>query len=191
MTLIEKAYFIADGYNQYRDVIEGDEATVTIPKGTTSIVSYGFYYHRNLEALNVPDTLEEINYEGLASCSSLKSLILPHGFTTLRACALEGCSSLGTLYLPNTLSIVNASCISGCSSLKNVTFENGFNCNTSSNMNFGVSTQYTTDTLVGMFNALADRTGDTAYTLCIGSDNIVKLTAEQIAIATNKNWNLA
>jgi hypothetical protein len=42
-----------------------------------------------------------------------------------------------------------------------------------------------------MLEALADRTGETAYTLTIGATNLNKLTAEQKAIAIGKNWNLA
>lgn len=39
--------------------------------------------------------------------------------------------------------------------------------------------------------ALFDRTGLEPYTLTIGSENIEKLSDEQIAIFTNKNWTLA
>ena len=45
--------------------------------------------------------------------------------------------------------------------------------------------------MVAMFNSLKDLTGDTAKTLTLGSTNLAKLTAEQKAIATNKNWTLA
>lgn len=34
-------------------------------------------------------------------------------------------------------------------------------------------------------------TGQIAYTLTTDPTNFAKLTADQIAIATNKNWNLA
>jgi len=42
-----------------------------------------------------------------------------------------------------------------------------------------------------MFTALADRTGQTAYTLTLGATNLKKLSDEQKAIATDKNWTLA
>ena len=45
--------------------------------------------------------------------------------------------------------------------------------------------------MIAMFNSLKDLTGDTAKTLTLGSTNLAKLTDEQKAIATNKNWTLA
>jgi hypothetical protein len=53
------------------------------------------------------------------------------------------------------------------------------------------STLFTIETLVAMLEALKDLTGQTAKTLTIGRTNLAKLTEEQIAIATNKNWTLA
>ena len=76
----------------------------------------------------------------------------------------------------------------GCSSLTDVTIKIGFNCN---NLNLSASKRYTTETIVSWLEALADRTGQTAYKLTIGTTNLNKLTAEQKAIATNKNWTLA
>lgn len=45
--------------------------------------------------------------------------------------------------------------------------------------------------LIQILNNLADRTGQTRYILTLGPANLAKLTAEQKAIATNKNWTLA
>lgn len=42
-----------------------------------------------------------------------------------------------------------------------------------------------------LINGLADLTGQTAQTLTIGSNNLQKLTADDIAVATAKNWTLA
>ena len=45
----------------------------------------------------------------------------------------------------------------------------------------------------GLFDCLADKTGDTSktWTCTIGTDNLNKLTNEQKAIATQKGWTLA
>jgi hypothetical protein len=76
----------------------------------------------------------------------------------------------------------------GCSSLTNLTLAQGFNCN---GLNVSASTLFTAETIVACLEALADRTGQTAYTITFGTTNLNKLTAEQKAIAINKNWNLA
>lgn len=45
--------------------------------------------------------------------------------------------------------------------------------------------------LLAVIKGLADLTGQTAQTLTIGANNLAKLTSEDLAIATNKNWNIA
>jgi surface protein len=45
--------------------------------------------------------------------------------------------------------------------------------------------------LRALINGLADLTGQTAQTLTLGAKLIAKLTEEDIAIATNKNWTIA
>ena len=47
-----------------------------------------------------------------------------------------------------------------------------------------------TEALVQVLNDLADLTGQTSQDLTMGFDNLDRLTAEQRAIATNKNWTL-
>jgi hypothetical protein len=45
--------------------------------------------------------------------------------------------------------------------------------------------------LRALINGLADLTGQTAQTLTLGETLIAKLTEEDIAIATAKNWTIA
>lgn len=123
----------------------------------------------------------------------LKKLILPLNCTRLEYSAFLNCTSLTTVHIgKNTAFRYNS--FQGCSNLEFVTIENGYNVDVptySVGGLFNVSTKYSVETIVGWLNALADRTGETAYTFCMGTTNLNKLTAEQIAIATNKNWNLA
>lgn len=53
------------------------------------------------------------------------------------------------------------------------------------------SSRITVDSLMSVINALVDLTGQVEKTQTIGSANLAKLTDEQKAIATNKNWILA
>lgn len=55
--------------------------------------------------------------------------------------------------------------------------------------NISGSTQFTREALVDLFNSLG--TPATQQTLTIGATNLAKLTVEDIAIATSKNWQLA
>lgn len=53
------------------------------------------------------------------------------------------------------------------------------------------SNRYDRATLRALINGLADLTDGTAQTLTMGATNLAKLTAEDIAIATAKNWTIA
>ena len=59
------------------------------------------------------------------------------------------------------------------------------------NFNISVSTQFTREALVEIIGNLVDRTGTTAKTLTMGATNMAKLTADDIAVATDKNWTVA
>ena len=59
------------------------------------------------------------------------------------------------------------------------------------NMYIGVSTQFTRESLIEIIGNLVDRTGTTAKTLTMGATNMAKLTTDDIAVATAKNWTIA
>lgn len=143
---------------------------------------------RDLESINIPDTCVFIAGSTFAGCDSLQTVHLPLSLHTLLDGAFYLCEALTTINIPASLTYLGDGIFMGCTALTNVTIENGFNCD---GLNLSSSTLYSAETIVSWFNALYDRTGDTAYTLTIGSTNLAKLSAEQIAIATNKNWNLA
>lgn len=114
---------------------------------------------------------------------------LPHTLKRLSNYEFNGCRYLKIINIPSSLTSIGLYNVFGsCESLEYVTIENGFNCN---NLSLSSSTLYSHDTILSWFNALVDRTGETAYTLTIGATNLNKMSAEEKAIATNKNWNLA
>ena len=53
------------------------------------------------------------------------------------------------------------------------------------------STKFTREALVEIIGNLRDLTGSTAKTLKMGATNMAKLTADDIAVATDKNWTVA
>ena len=132
--------------------------------------------------------ITNIGNNAFQGCSSLTTVELPDSLTNIGQDAFDGCTSLTTVELPDSLTNIGNNAFQGCSSLTDVTIKIGFNCN---NLNLSASKRYTTETIVSWLEALADRTGQTAYKLTIGTTNLNKLTAEQKAIATNKNWTLA
>ena len=71
--------------------------------------------------------------------------------------------------------------------LEEIVFVNGIN----SPIDLSGSHKLTVNTLIHIFNSLSNRNGMSSFTLKIGSTNIAKLTPEQLAIATSKNWIIA
>lgn len=76
-----------------------------------------------------------------------------------------------------------------CSNLTNITFADSSIINNSTS--FSACTKLTVDSILNILNILKDLTGSTSATLTLGATNLAKLTDEQKAIATNKNWVLA
>ena len=194
-----------------KTIIERPSNTdLVIPEGVTSIGGYAFYNFARLKTLEIPigmgnigdsafygcDNLISANIKSgrlmstvFVACTNLTTVSLGEGVTYFFDRCFVGCSKLSTINIPASISqIYLGNVFLNCSALENVTIGNGFNCK---NLDLSPSTKYSAETIVSWLNALADRTGQTAYTLTMGSTNLAKLTAEQIAIATNKNWNLA
>lgn len=74
----------------------------------------------------------------------------------------------------------------GCNSLENITIEGKFG----SNVDFKSSSKLTTESVDSIGNAVIDLTGQTSQTVIFHKDVIAKMSDEQKAVFTNKNWTL-
>ena len=169
-------------------LIDRTITSIDIPDGMTNIGSQVFNQCRDLVSVTIPNTVTNIGSYAFSNCNSLVSITIPSSVLSLQANTFINCNSLTDVFIPNSVTRVAVTSFSGCSSLTNVTLGDGFNAN---NLDLSASTLYSVDTLVAILNALAGRTGQSAYTLTIGNANIEKLSEEQVAIATQKNWTLA
>jgi hypothetical protein len=175
--------------------------TINLPNSITSIGKEAFAGCILLNSLTqLPDSITYIGFEAFAGCRSLTTLILPKNLTTIGYAAFSGCTSLTTLYIKNNIQNLDTSSsftssqgyynnlFYNCTNLEFVIIENGFNFHY---LNLSYSTKYSVETMVSWLNALYDRTGLSSYTFTIGEENLAKLSDEEKAIATNKNWTLA
>ncbi len=169
-------------------LIDRSIISIDIPDGMTNIGSQVFNQCRDLVRVTIPNSVTNIGSYAFCNCNSLVNINIPDSMVSLQANTFINCNSLTDIALPSSITRVASTTFSGCTSLTNVTLGDGFNANM---LDLSVSTLYSTDTLVGILNALANRTGMSAYTLTLGSTNLAKLSDEQIAIATEKNWTLA
>ena len=169
---------------------------LVIPEGVAEIKAGIFYrdtspyYTNNLKSVTFPSTLRTIGYQSFRNQSYITELVIPHGVKTISSNAFSGCNGVQRLYLPNTLTSCSNNAFTPTSNMTSFEVEQDFNCDLSPNVVFS-NANLSADVMVNVFNNLKDRTGEQAYTLTFGATNIAKLTAEQIAIATDKNWNLA
>lgn len=143
--------------------------------------------NRSIQTITIPQ-MSRIGAYAFRSCTRLVSVTLPNGITAVNSYAFAGCTALTTINFPASLSEISDNAFSNCSLLENVTLENGFACN---GLNLSASTKFSVPTLTAMLQALADKTGEQACTLKLGNTNLAKLSNEQLAIATEKNWTLA
>lgn len=152
----------------------------------------------NLTSLDVShfNTAKVTNMSGMFNrCEKLTSLDLSHFETrnvTDMSYLFGSCSSLTSL----NLSGLNASNVTysermfyNCTSLETINSDGlklpNINLN---NIRLNTCPKLTVDSIVGLLNALPTTTHN--YSFQIGTDNIAKLSEEQKAIATNKNWRL-
>ena len=141
-----------------------------------------------LNSIVLSNSLKEIPDRAFWGCSNIKEIFIPDDVQKINGDVFYGCESLRTINIPNTILTVAPTAFKTCSNLEFVSLADDFNAN---NLNLSVSTKYSHDTILSWLNALADRTGLTAYTLTIGATNLAKLTEDEKKIATDKNWNLA
>lgn len=172
----QKIYYSKNGRMYTKNII--------IPEGVTDIGASAFYLCTEIESVTFPSSITSINSSSFNGCSNIKEIYIPEGARVIGQNAFFSCQ-IATIYIPSSLTSLGTAAFS-TQYFRNVTLGQNFNLK----LNIGAGT-YTVDVMLEMFNALKDNTGTTAKTLTLGSTNLAKLTAEQIKIATDKNWNVA
>ena len=114
------------------------------------------------------------------SCSNLTTLDVSNFNTsavTNMSSMFDGCSNLSTIIGTHTLEEVQAGTIKALRGLKvGISFSDSPNLERAS--------------ILALFYGLADLTGKTAQTVTLHATAKARLTAEDIKIATDKNWNV-
>ena len=173
-------------------------------------MSYMFQYCSNLTEVNIGDTSKVTRMDSMFGyCSSLKNAPeLNTSNVTNFSTAFTRCSKLETMPMYDASKFVNifdvvsnAHLLTSMGGLLNL--GKAYTKKTKNDMNYklsiSASTKLTHDSLMNVINNLYDlnltydvANGGTLYTqsLVLGSTNMNKLTAEEIAIATAKGWNV-
>lgn len=159
---------------------------IILPESVSDIGANAYQNCTNLESITIPDGVKLIGSFAFQGCINLKKCIIGHGVTTVNYLAFHNCNNLEILHLPNTFEKLHNYCyLTSSPKLTEVVLEDGFNYS----LNFD-SILLERNTVVNMFNALADRTGLDSLTFQIKKQVADKLTDEDKAILTLKNWTL-
>ena len=175
--------------------------SITIPKSVTGLGSYGgvggtvFIGCNALTSIKVD--ADNTQFDSRDNCNAIiqisnnrlivgcKNTIIPNSVTAIGGLSFSGQSELTSITIPNSVTIIVSTAFKDCIGLTNVTVENEFNSSL-----YISAGSYTPEVMINIFNNLKDLTGETSKTISLGIDNLAKLTEEQKAIATNKNWKL-
>ena len=186
----------SDGYD-YIDAVNINVNVTDIPTAydiTSPYVSLAYY-----KGKTVPN--EVVNWENLTNgqhkLSNSKITTFNENLTNLvdGNGLFDGCSDLTTVEVNlSKLEVYNSlfgNEIAWDDKLPNFTtlvLSGTLNCN---NFNLSKNPALTVDSLMSVINALVDLTGKNSKTLQLGTKHLDKLTDEQKAVATDKNWILA
>ena len=186
-------------------------ASLNISTWKTSNVtdmSYMFYWCGSLQTLNI-DKFNTSNVTNMSymfyRCSKLTSLNL-NNWDTLKVTEMNdmfwncfdltdldlgGCNMSNVKNKFNDVANMN-SMFYNCVNLANLNMDGAILPKTDlSTWDIDTCTALTIVSLESVLNALPQLPDGTSYTCSLGSTNLAKLSDEQIAIATNKNWVLS
>lgn len=156
--------------------------------GLETIGNSVFYNCNKIMKIVLPASIKSIGTAAFKNCKLVSKLIIPSGTKTISSSAFYGLGALAHIELPNTITQISSDSFYGCSNVTELVVEDGFNA---TNLNLSHFYLLTADNIVFVMNALYDRTGRETYTLILGNTHLAKLTDEQKAIATDKNWILS
>lgn len=164
--------------------------------GNNQIAQSMFDNCTSITAVNVPDSVTTIGANAFRGCKSLVEIDFNNAIVFSGQGVIANCTSLkkvtfgdipGSEY--NPLSTGNI--WSGCTAIEDVVIPSGWNRNLLiSNGTSNFTNVLTHDSMVAMINNLYDYSGGTAHALTLGATNLARLSAEEIAVATAKNWSL-
>ena len=148
---------------------------------------YGCYNLKNIELNNCPSEAVDCNMM-LNSCYTLETFVAtpylkPNNYSSLFN-SLYNLKKIAGIDFGLFTSTVNFTSSKNLAEIENIS-------NIGMALNLSVCNQLNHDSLINVLNALVDLTGTDSKTLTLGTTNLNKLSENEKAIATNKNWTLS
>ena len=172
--------------NEY--VLSGNSNLKTIIfRGNPTFTNIGNYCFRgctSLTSISIPNSVKTLGGACFHSCNSLTTIVIPDGVTSLLYACFHSSNSLTTITIPNSVvsSYFNVSnsdnVFYGCISLKTVNLSGGWNKSIFiSNNTANFTNVLTHDSMLSIFNNLADMTGQTPLTITLGTTNLAGIVS--------------
>ncbi len=76
----------------------------------------------SLESIELPDSLEKIEYYAFSDCTNLKYIKIPENITEIGYRAFQNCTNLTKINIPDNV-IIRSSAFSGCTNLSDIEFQ--------------------------------------------------------------------
>lgn len=86
-----------------------------------------YWVNRNLENIEIPNTVEFIVQNSFYGCNKIEQLYIPNTIKKIDHNAFYGCSKLSKIVIPNSTETINPGAFGGCISLKEIMIEKSEN----------------------------------------------------------------
>lgn len=95
---------------------------IVIGEGITAISKCAFrLYYRNVETIDIADSVTVIGKEAFLECLSLKTIDIPENVTKICESAFYGCASLTNINIPDSVTEIGYEAFAGCTALESIT----------------------------------------------------------------------
>ncbi len=98
--------------------------TIEIPNSVTEIDKRAFENCSKLNNVIIPDSVTTIRGGAFMNCTSLTDITFGNGITAIEGECFKGCTSLAEFTVPKTVTEIRGYCFEGCTSLKSVSLHN-------------------------------------------------------------------
>lgn len=160
---------------------------LVVPSTVNKIGSYAFLQNSGIEEIIIGDNVTNWGTNIFQECFSLKYAPNMKGCTNFTG-MFNNCRSIMAIKIPGTVTIIDANAFTNTYCLASVEIEAGWICPNDMNISYG---NLSVSSLSDLINNLGDNSANPTVTITIGATNLAKLTTDQIAIATSKNYTLA
>ena len=92
----------------------------TVIEGVETIANNAFDRARNLEEINLPNTLRQVQTCAFRECNALQQMEYPRGVTDIANATMENCNSMTSVTLPSTLTHLGSNVFARCTSLNDI-----------------------------------------------------------------------